>query len=258
MSEMTYAVTYAVDIAVCVVFVVLAIVLTRATVRIAMEYQRGIVFRFGRYNVTRGPGLFFLIPWVDRVIKMDLRVQTNEIENQEMITKDSISLVVSAVVFFRVRDPKNALIEVEDYLDAIDQYSLTSLRSVIGSSTLDQVLGERERVANEARKLLDEVTEPWGVESQRVEIRQIELPENMKRAMGREAEALREKRARITKAEGEFEASKKLAEAAEQIAASPGAMELRRLQMMSEVGAEHNSTIVVGIPQELLALARKI
>jgi regulator of protease activity HflC (stomatin/prohibitin superfamily) len=228
------------------------------SIRIAMEYQRGVLFRLGRFSSVRGPGLYFKFPLIDKVETISLQVETNEISQQEMITRDSISLMLSAVVFFRVKDPRAAVIEVEDYYEAIDQFALTTLRNVIGASTLDEVLSERDKVTELARKMLDEVTEKWGVEAQRVEIKQIELPDTMKRAMAREAEAIREKRARITKAEGEAEASAKLCEAADQMGRSTGALELRRLQMMSEVGAEHNSTIIVGIPTELLAAAKTL
>lgn len=228
------------------------------SVRVAFEYQRGVLFRLGRFHAIKGPGIYFKLPFIDYVTTLSLRVVTNEIAQQEMITKDSISLMVSAVVFFRVKDPKAALIEVANYREAIDQFSLTTLRNVIGSSTLDEVLSEREKVTDMARTMLDEVTEKWGVEAQRVEIKQIELPDSMKRAMAREAEAVREKRARITKAEGEAEASLKLGEAAREMTNSPGALELRRLQTLAEVGAEHNSTIIIGIPQELLTAAKAI
>ena len=224
--------------------------------RIAMEYERGVLFRLGRFHAIRGPGLYFKIPFIDTVDTVSLQIETNEIAHQEMITKDSISLMLSAVVFFRVKDPRAALIEVDDYHEAIDQFSLTTLRNVIGASTLDEVLSERDKVTAAARQMLDEVTEKWGVEAQRVEIKQIELPDSMKRAMAREAEAIREKRARIIKAEGEAQAAVQLTEAATTILAAPGAMELRRLQTLAEVGAEHNSTIIIGIPQELLVAAK--
>jgi regulator of protease activity HflC (stomatin/prohibitin superfamily) len=240
--------------------VILALVIAalRGSVRIAMEYERGVLFRLGRFRAVKGPGLYFKIPLIDRAETVSLQIETNEITQQEMITKDSISLMLSAVVFFRVKDPQAALIEVEDFRDAIDQFSLTTLRNVIGSSTLDEVLSDRDKVTATARQMLDEVTEKWGVEAQRVEIKQIELPDSMKRAMAREAEAIREKRARIIKAEGEAQAAEQLTTAAQTIAASPGAMELRRLQTLSEVGAEHNSTIIIGIPQELLVAAKAL
>ncbi len=223
-----------------------------------MEYERAIVFRLGRFQRIAGPGLYLLIPIIDRKLTVNMRIDTNEIKQQEMITKDSISLVLSAVVWFRVKDPKAAIIDVEDYMDAIDQFSLTTLRNVVGASTLDEILSDRDQVSARARVMLDEVTEKWGVESQRVEIKEIELPETMKRAMAREAEAIREKRARIIKAEAELEASEKLTQANEALARSPGAMELRRLQMITEVGAEHNSTVIITVPQEFLNAARAI
>lgn len=233
-------------------------ILLLLTVRIAMEYERGVIFRLGRYVGTRGPGLYFLIPLIETATTVNMRLETYVIDKQEMLTKDSISLVVSAVVFFLVKEAKSAIIEVDNYRNAIEQFSLTALRSAIGESQLDAILGERKKVSDAARTMLDEVTETWGVESQRVEIKQVELPEGMKRAMAREAEATREKRARIIKAEGEEEASKKLVEAAHALAAEPGAIELRRLQMLAEVGAEHNSTVIVGIPTELLMAAKAL
>jgi regulator of protease activity HflC (stomatin/prohibitin superfamily) len=234
------------------------ILLLALTVRIAMEYERGVVFRLGRYASTRGPGLYFLIPLIERAKKVSLRVETYEIDSQEMITRDSISLMLSAVVFFRVKEPRAAIIEVDDYYDAIEQFSLSVLRSAIGTSALDEVLANRDTVTERARLMLDEVTEHWGVEAQRVEIKQIELPDSMKRAMAREAEAVREKRARITKAEGEADAAQKLAEAARVIGANPTALEIRRLQAITEIGAEHNSTVVLSIPQEILSAANAI
>jgi regulator of protease activity HflC (stomatin/prohibitin superfamily) len=219
----------------------------------AFEYQRGVVFRFGRYLATRGPGLYFLIPFVDTSRTVDLRVVANEIDDQEMITRDSISLLLSAVVFYRVADPRAATIEVRHYEEAVDQFSLTTLRNIIGACSLDEVLSDREQAAERARAMLDEVTEKWGVEVQRVELKKVELPDSMKRAMAREAEAMREKRARLIKAEAEQDASARLTEAAEMLARSPGAIELRRMQMLAEIGAEHNTTIIVAIPEKLLA-----
>jgi regulator of protease activity HflC (stomatin/prohibitin superfamily) len=238
--------------------IVLIVILLANSIKVAMEYQRGVLFRLGRFHKIKGPGIYLKLPIIDIVRTVSLRIETNEISQQEMITKDSISLLLSAVVFFKVTNPQAAIIEVQDYRNAIDQYSLTTLRNVIGASSLDEVLSDREKVADSARLMLDEVTEKWGIEAQRVEIKQIELPDTMKRAMAREAEAIREKRARITKAEGEAMAAEMLAEAARKLSQSPGAIELRRLQTISEVGAEHNSTIVVGIPQELLAAAKAI
>lgn len=228
------------------------------SLRRAFEYERGVVFRLGRYLAIRGPGLYFLIPFVDTAKTTDLRLVTNEIDDQEMITRDSISLLLSAVVFYRVTDPKAATIEVRAYGEAIDQFSLTTMRNVVGACSLDEVLSERQQVADRARKMLDEVTEKWGVQVEHVELKKIELPDSMKRAMAREAEAMREKRARLIKAEAEQEASAKLVEAAEMLAHSPAAIELRRMQMLAEIGAEHNSTIILGIPQELLAAAGKL
>lgn len=229
-----------------------------ASIRVAMEYQRAVVFRLGRFIGVRGPGLYFLIPLIDIARTVSLRVETNEIDQQEMITRDSISLLLSAVIFYRIVDARASVIEVRNLVNAVDQFSLTTLRNVVGACTLDEVLTNREAVTERARKILDEVAERWGVEIERVEIKQIELPEAMKRAMAREAEAVREQRARVIKAEAERDAAANLVAAARDLTRYPAALELRRLQMLSEIGAEHNSTIVVTIPQELLSLARRL
>jgi regulator of protease activity HflC (stomatin/prohibitin superfamily) len=238
-----------------VVALALLMVIGAASIRIAMEYERGVVFRLGRFVGVRGPGLYFLIPLIEISRNVSLRVETNEIDQQEMITRDSISLLLSAVIFYRIVDSRASVIEVRDLVSAVDQFSLTTLRNVVGSCSLDEVLTNREAVTDRARKILDEVAEHWGVEIQRVEIKQIELPESMKRAMAREAEAIREKRARVIKAEAELEASANLVQAAKSLTEYPAALELRRLQMLSEIGAEQNTTIVAAIPEGLLAAA---
>ena len=243
-------------LAVAAGLIALVIIILAASIRIAMEYERGVIFRLGRFNSVRGPGLYFLIPLIDISRKVSLRVETNEIDQQEMITRDSISLLLSAVIFYRIVDARAAVIEVRSLVNAVDQFSLTTLRNVVGACSLDEVLTNREAVTERARKILDEVAEHWGVEIQRVEIKQIELPESMKRAMAREAEAIREQRARVIKAEAERDASTNLVAAARDLSHYPAALELRRLQMLSEIGAEHNSTIVIAIPQDLLSLAR--
>ena len=238
------------------VAVAVLVVVCAASIRIAMEYERGVVFRLGRFAGVRGPGLYFLIPLIEISRRVSLRVETNEIDQQEMITRDSISLLLSAVIFYRIVDARASVIEVRNLVNAVDQFSLTTLRNVVGACSLDEVLTNREAVTDRARKILDEVAEHWGVEIQRVEIKQIELPESMKRAMAREAEAIREQRARVIKAEAERDASANLVAAARDLSRYPAALELRRLQMLSEIGAEHNSTVVVTIPQDLLSLAR--
>jgi regulator of protease activity HflC (stomatin/prohibitin superfamily) len=241
-----------------IIAILVVVLIAIASTRVAMEYERAVVFRLGRYNAVRGPGIYFLIPLIDLSRKISLRVETNEIDQQEMITRDSISLLLSAVIFYRIVDARAAVIEVRNFVAAVDQFSLTTLRNVVGACSLDDLLTDREAVTERARKILDEVTERWGVEIQRVEIKQIELPESMKRAMAREAEAIREKRARVIKAEAELEASVNLVEAAKSLTQYPAAIELRRLQMLSEIGAEQNTTIVATIPQELLAAAGAI
>lgn len=242
--------------AILLIVLVAVVVLGIASIRIAMEYERGVVFRLGRFNAVRGPGLYFLIPLFEVSRTVSLRVETNEIDQQEMITRDSISLLLSAVIFYRIVDARASVLEVRNLVNAVDQFSLTTLRNVVGSCSLDEVLTNREAATERARKILDEVAENWGVEIQRVEIKQIELPESMKRAMAREAEAIREQRARVIKAEAERDAAANLVAAARDLSRYPAALELRRLQMLSEIGAEHNSTVVVTIPQDLLSLAR--
>jgi regulator of protease activity HflC (stomatin/prohibitin superfamily) len=240
------------------IVILVLVLLAIASTRIAMEYERAVVFRLGRFHAVRGPGIYFLVPLVDLSRRVSLRIETNEIDQQEMITRDSISLLLSAVIFYRIVDARAAVIEVRNFVNAVDQFSLTTLRNVVGACSLDDLLTDRDAVTERARTILDEVTERWGVEIQRVEIKQIELPESMKRAMAREAEAIREKRARVIKAEAELEASVNLVEAAKSLTEYPAAIELRRLQMLSEIGAEQNTTIVATIPQELLTLAGAI
>lgn len=230
-------------------------VLLLSGLRVAQEYQRGVVFRLGRYQGTRGPGIYWLLPIVEWQRMLDIRTNTVDVESQETITKDSVTLKVNAVMWFRVLDPAKAVIEVADFRDAVYQMSLTSLRNIIGQHILDEVLNDRDTINMQLRKNVDQITEPWGVEIERVEIKDVDLPANLQRAMAREAEAIREKRARLIKAEAEYEASQKLVEAAQLMANSPAALELRRMQMVSEIGAENNSTTIVMIPSEFSQMA---
>lgn len=227
-------------------------------IRIAQEYERGIVFRLGRYEATRGPGLYWNIPLLERQRKIDLRTRTVNVEQQETITSDSVTIRVNAVLWFRVVDPQRAVIAVADYRSAVYQVALTSLRNVIGQHDLDEVLRSRDQINAQLAVLVDKATDPWGVQVEAVEMKDVEIPEAMQRAMAREAEAMREKRARIIKAEAEHEASVRLGMAAREIAANPIALELRRLQTVSEVGAENNSTTVLMMPTEFLALASNL
>jgi regulator of protease activity HflC (stomatin/prohibitin superfamily) len=235
---------------------VLAVVVSG--IRVAQEYERGVVFRLGRYEATRGPGLYWNMPVFERQRKIDLRTRTVNVEQQETITSDSVTIRVNAVLWFRVTDPQRAVIAVADYRSAVYQVALTSLRNVIGQHDLDEVLRSRDQINSQLAKLVDRATEPWGVQVEAVEMKDVEIPEAMQRAMAREAEAMREKRARIIKAEAEHEASVRLGMAAREIAANPIALELRRLQTVSEVGAENNSTTVLMMPTEFLALASNL
>jgi regulator of protease activity HflC (stomatin/prohibitin superfamily) len=227
-------------------------------VRIAQEYERSVVFRLGRYTGIRGPGLYWLIPLIERQKKVDIRTITVAVERQETITKDSVTIKVDAVVWYRVVEASRAVIAVADYKQAVHQVALTSLRNIIGQHLLDEVLKERDSINDTLRKIVDEVTEPWGIKVEMVEMKDVEIPESMQRAMAREAEATREKRARIIKAEAELEASQKLSEGAAQIAENPAALELRRMQMITEVGAEQNSTTIILMPSDFVLLAKEL
>lgn len=237
-------------------FLVVALVLS--SLRIAREYERGVVFRLGRYVGTRGPGLYYLIPLIERQQLLSLRTQTIDVEQQETITKDSVTIKVNAVLWYRVAEPARAVIAVEEYQFAVYQVALTSLRNIIGQHLLDEVLKERDQINDVLRGIVDESTDPWGIKVEMVEMKDVEIPPAMQRALAREAEAIREKRARVIKAEAELEASKKLTEAAQTIAASPAALELRRMQMISEVGTENNTTTIILLPSEFISAARSI
>ncbi len=222
------------------------------SLRILMEYERGVIFRLGKLTRAKGPGLIFLVPFgVERMKKMDLRIVALDIAPQDTITKDNVSVRVNAVVYFKVADPEKAVIEIEDYYFATSQLAQTTLRSVIGQSELDQLLAERERINEIVRVIIDEGTDPWGIDVTGVEIKDIDLPQEMKRAMARQAEAERERRAKVISAEGEYQASAKLASAAEIIQQFPVAMQLRFLQTVVEIAAENNSTTLFPIPIEL-------
>ena len=240
------------------IVVVVAVFIGLSGFRIAQQYQRALVFRFGRYIATRGPGLFWIIPFVERIIKVDMRVLTDGVEQQETMTKDNVPIKVNAVIWYRVVTPSLAIIEVQDIRNAVIQTALTTLRNAIGQHTLDDVLKEREKLAKLLKERVDTVTEPWGVEIHNVEMKNVEIPESMQRAMAQEAEALREKRARIIKAEAELEAARKLREAADEIMKTPAALELRRMQMLTEVGAEQNTMTIVMMPSEFVAAADAI
>lgn len=238
-------------IAVALVFLILV-----SGIRIAREYERCVVFRLGRYVGLRGPGPFWLIPLgVETQVRVDLRIVTNPIEQQETITRDSVTVKVNAVLWFRVQDPEKAVLTVENFRAAVQQVALTSLRNVIGQHDLDEVLKARDKINTLLRSTVFETTTPWGVAVELLEMKDVEIPQDMQRVMAMEAEAIREKRARIIKADAELEASRKLADAAQMMVGNPAALELRRMQMVSEVGAENNSTTVIMIPAEFVHIA---
>jgi regulator of protease activity HflC (stomatin/prohibitin superfamily) len=232
--------------------------LVASGLRIAQEYQRGVVFRLGRFQSVKGPGLYWIIPFIDRQQTVDMRTRTVDLEQQETITKDSVTIKVNAVLWFRVTNPENAIIRIADYNKAVYQFSVTALRNIIGQHTLDEVLREREQINETLQQIVDTTTEPWGIKIEMVEMKDVEIPEAMQRAMAREAEAVREKKARIVKAEGELEASLKLTQGAREMEGSPIALELRRLQMLSEIGIDNNTTTVIMMPSEFTAAAKSL
>ncbi len=236
-------------IAILAFFIILVLM---SSIRIAREYERGVIFRLGRLISTKGPGLFLLIPFADRMVKVDQRIVTMSVPPQEVITRDNVPAKVNAVVYFRVMEPQKAITEVEDFIVATSQIAQTTLRSTLGQSDLDHLLAERDKINQRLQQIIDEQTAPWGIKVVTVEIKDVEIPQTMQRAMARQAEAERERRAKIIAAEGEFQASEKLAQAAEVIAAEPVALQLRYLQTLVEVASEHNSTTIFPVPIDLI------
>jgi len=224
------------------------IVILANAIRILREYERGVIFRLGRLIGSKGPGLILLIPIVDRMVKVSLRMIVMDVPPQDVITKDNVSVKVNAVVYFRVMDPDKAITEVEDYMYATSQLAQTTLRSVLGESELDELLSGREKINSELQQLLDKHTDPWGIKVSNVEVKHVDLPSEMQRAMAQQAEAERERRAKVIKALGELQASEKLSEAAEIIGRFPAAIQLRYLQTLNDVAAENNSTTLFPIP----------
>jgi regulator of protease activity HflC (stomatin/prohibitin superfamily) len=235
-----------------IVLVFFALIALGTSVRILREYERGVIFRLGRLIAQKGPGLILLIPLVDRMVKVDLRTVTLNIPPQEVITRDNVPCRVNAVAYFRVVDSNRAVVEVENYLIATSQISQTALRSVLGKAELDQLLADRERLNEELQKIIDESTEPWGVKVTAVEIKDVEIPEQMQRAMARQAEAERERRAKIINSEGEFQAAQKLTDAADIISTNPASLQLRYLQTLLEIGTNQNTTVVFPLPMDVL------
>jgi regulator of protease activity HflC (stomatin/prohibitin superfamily) len=238
--------------------IALVVIILVMSLRVANEYQRGVVLRLGRLVGAKGPGLYFLWPIIDRQTMVDQRVVTALVEQQEAITKDNVPVKVDAVVWYRIVDPIKSVLAVKDAPSAVTQIALTTLRNIIGKHTLDDVLKEKEKLTTEMRVIVDAVTEVWGVEVQQVEMKDVVIPQSMQRAMAQEAEALREKRARIIKADAEFEAAQRLNDAATVIMKSPAGLELRRMQMITEVGAEQNTTTIIMMPSEFVSMARGI
>jgi len=236
-------------------FILIVLLILLSGFRVAQEYERSVVFRLGRYKALKGPGLYWNIPAFEWQNKVDTRTMTVTVEQQETITKDSVTVKVNAVLWYKISEPVKAIIAVQNYKSAVYQVALTSLRNIIGQHVLDEVLKERNTINETLRNIVDEATEPWGIKIEMVEMKDVEIPATMQRAMAREAEAVREKRARLIKAEAESEASVKLANAARVIVDNPLALELRRMQMVSEVGAENNSTTVILIPSDMVSAA---
>ncbi len=222
------------------------------SVRVLREYERGVIFRLGRLIAQKGPGLILLIPFIDRMVKVDLRTVTLNIPPQEVITRDNVPAGVNAVAYFRVVDSRKAIVEVENFLLATSQISQTALRSILGKAEFDQLLSERERLNEELQKIIDESTEPWGVKVTAVEIKDVEIPEQMQRAIARQAEAERERRAKIINSEGEFQAAQKLTDAADIISTNPASLQLRYLQTLLEIGSNQNTTVVFPLPMDVL------
>ncbi len=235
-----------------VAIIIILVFLLLNAIRIFKEYERGVVFRLGRLVGTKGPGLILIIPIIDKVVKVSLRTIAMDVPPQDIITKDNVSVKVNAVLYFRVIDPAKAIVEVEDYLFATSQLAQTTLRSVLGQAEMDELLSEREKLNQELQEIIDHHTDPWGIKVSLVEVKHVDLPQDMQRAMARQAEAERERRAKIIHAEGEYQASEKLAQAAGVIAEEPMAMQLRFLQTLTEIASENSSTTIFPLPIEII------
>lgn len=243
----------ATGIGVAIIFgIIIVLILLLSAVKILREYERGVIFRFGRLSATKGPGIFLIIPFVDKMIKVDLRTVTMDVPPQDIITRDNVPVKVNAVVYFRVMDPAKSVIKIERYMVATSQIAQTTLRSILGQAELDDLLARREKINQELQKVIDEQTDPWGIKVSIVEIKDVELPQSIQRAFARQAEAERERRAKIINAEGEFQASEKLAEAAKILSKHPVSVQLRFLQTLKEIATEQNSTIIFPVPIDLI------
>jgi len=232
--------------------IVFLIILAASAIKVLREYERGVIFRLGRLIGAKGPGIFFIIPGIDKMLRISLRTVTLDIPPQDVITRDNVSIKVNAVVYFRVIDPNKAVVEVENYLYATSQLAQTTLRSVVGQMELDELLAHRDKINIQLQDILDKHTDPWGIKVSLVETKQVDLPEEMRRAIARQAEAERERRAKVIHAEGEAQAAAKLAEAANVISVNPAALQLRFLQTLTEVATEKNSTTIFPVPIDLL------
>jgi regulator of protease activity HflC (stomatin/prohibitin superfamily) len=241
------------DMSLWVVLAIFVILLLVSAIRVVPEYNRLVVFRLGRLVASKGPGLVLVIPKIDRVLKVDLRVVTLDVPVQEVITRDNVPIKVNAVVYFRVLDPSKSMVEVEDYIQATSLLSQTTLRSVIGRAELDEVLSARDKINLELQKIIDDRTDPWGIKVSAVELKELELPEGMKRAMARQAEAERERRAKIIAAEGELQAAEKLTQASDTMARSPMTLQLRYLQTLREIASDKSQTTVFPLPIDLFS-----
>lgn len=240
------------DLIVIFAIVIFAIIILAAAIRIVNEYERGVVFRLGRFVGVRGPGLIFLIPFIERMVKIDLRVVTMDVPTQECITMDTVTVKVDAVVYFRVMKPEDAVLNVEQYIRAASLLSQTTLRNVVGQSDLEDLLAHRDKINEKLQSLIDEGTEPWGIKVSMVEVRDVQLPDTMQRAMAAQAEAERERRAKIVHAEGEFQAAEKLAQAAKVISTQPAALQLRYLQTLTQISTDKTNTIIFPLPIDLI------
>src|SRR3954468_1841519 len=242
-----------IGIAILIAALILFVLIVSASVKVLREYERGVIFRLGRLlGEPKGPGLFFLIPVIDRMVRVDLRTVTLSVPPQEVITKDNVPVRVTAVAYFRVLAPRDAVVQVENFLVATSQIAQTTLRSVLGQHSLDELLAERDKINEILQEIIDQQTAPWGVKVSVVEVKDVELPSSMQRAMARQAEAERERRAKIIGAEGEFQASQQLAEAAEVINRNPVTIQLRYLQTLTEIGVEKNTTVIFPLPIDLI------
>ena len=240
-----------------IIAAIIAAATIKSGIRIDREYERGVIFRLGRFQKIQGPGLYFTIRVLDQKTQVDIRTKTVDIAPQEAVTADSVTIKINAVLYYRIINPMKAINKVENYQMAVYQAAMTTLRNIVGQHNLDDLLKSRDKINAKVQEIVDEITEPWGVEIERVELKDVEIPISMQRVMAMEAEAMREKRARLIKAQAEQEASNLLAQAAQKMMENPAALELRRLQMLTEIGAENNSTTLVMIPSDILSLAKE-